>query len=112
MWIDTYGCRCQSSSRPSELCCRFGGLVCRHFLAPFAPCDHPGDYRVDFFSIDYVSLYSAGRFFVETLRIDPAFIIGSSFRGNLLVSGVLAVGFALILILRHRRTPRARPDPD
>ncbi len=59
----------------------------------------------------YVSLYSVGRFFVETLRIDPAFIIGSSFRGNLLVSGVLAVGFALILILRHHRTPRARPDP-
>jgi phosphatidylglycerol---prolipoprotein diacylglyceryl transferase len=53
-----------------------------------------------------------GRFFVETLRVDPAFIIGSSFRGNLLVSGVLAVGFALLLILRHRRTPRARPDPD
>ena len=57
----------------------------------------------------YVSLYSVGRFFVETLRIDPAFIIGT-FRGNLLVSGVLAVGFALILILRHHRTPRARPD--
>jgi phosphatidylglycerol---prolipoprotein diacylglyceryl transferase len=60
----------------------------------------------------YVSLYSFGRFFVETLRIDPAFIIGTSFRGNLLVSGVLAVGFALILILRQHRTPRARPDPD
>jgi phosphatidylglycerol---prolipoprotein diacylglyceryl transferase len=59
----------------------------------------------------YVSLYSVGRFFVETLRIDPAFIIGTSFRGNLLVSGVLAVGFALILILRHHRPPRARPDP-
>ena len=59
----------------------------------------------------YVSLYSVGRFFVETLRIDPAFIIGTSFRGNLLVSGVLAVGFALILILRHHRTPRAHPDP-
>jgi phosphatidylglycerol:prolipoprotein diacylglycerol transferase len=53
-----------------------------------------------------------GRFFVETLRIDPAFIIGSSFRGNLLVSGVLAVGFALILILRHAHRPGARPDPD
>jgi phosphatidylglycerol---prolipoprotein diacylglyceryl transferase len=53
----------------------------------------------------YVSLYSVGRFFVETLRLDPAFIIGSSFRGNLLVSGVLAVGFALLLTLRHHRTP-------
>jgi prolipoprotein diacylglyceryltransferase len=51
----------------------------------------------------YVSLYSVGRFFVETLRIDPAFIIGTSFRGNLLVSGVLAVGFALILINRPSR---------
>jgi phosphatidylglycerol:prolipoprotein diacylglycerol transferase len=60
----------------------------------------------------YVSLYSVGRFFVETLRIDPAFIIGSSFRGNLLISGVLAVGFALILILRHHRMPRSHPDPD
>ena len=60
----------------------------------------------------YVSLYSVGRFFVETLRIDPAFIIGTSFRGNLLVSGVLAVGFALILILRYHRTPRSHPDPD
>jgi phosphatidylglycerol:prolipoprotein diacylglycerol transferase len=50
-----------------------------------------------------VSLYSVGRFFVETMRIDPAFIVGTSFRGNLLVSGVLAVGFALIL--RHHRTP-------
>jgi phosphatidylglycerol:prolipoprotein diacylglycerol transferase len=59
----------------------------------------------------YLILYSVGRFFVETLRIDPAFIIGSSFRGNLLVSGVLAVGFALLLILRHHRKPRERPAP-
>ena len=52
----------------------------------------------------YVSIYSVGRFFVETLRIDPAFIIGTSFRGNLLVSGILALGFALVLVLRHSRT--------
>jgi phosphatidylglycerol---prolipoprotein diacylglyceryl transferase len=59
----------------------------------------------------YVSLYSVGRFFVETLRIDPAFIIGTSFRGNLLVSGVLAVGFALVLVLRHSRTLQERSEP-
>ncbi len=59
----------------------------------------------------YVSLYSVGRFFVETLRIDPAFLIGGSFRGNLLVSSVLALGFALILFLRHSRPPRKRAEP-
>jgi phosphatidylglycerol:prolipoprotein diacylglycerol transferase len=59
----------------------------------------------------YVSLYSVGRFFVETLRIDPAFLIGGSLRGNLLVSSVLALGSALVLFLRHSRQPRKRPDP-
>ena len=59
----------------------------------------------------YVSLYSVGRFFVETLRIDPAFLIGDSLRGNLLVSSVLALGSALVLFLRHSRPPRKRPDP-
>jgi phosphatidylglycerol---prolipoprotein diacylglyceryl transferase len=58
----------------------------------------------------YVSLYSVGRFFVETLRIDPAFLIGDSIRGNLFVSSVLALGFGLILFLRHSRPPRKRPD--
>jgi prolipoprotein diacylglyceryl transferase len=58
----------------------------------------------------YVSLYSVGRFFVETLRVDPAFLIGGSTRGNLFVSSVLALGFALILFLRHSRSPRKRPD--
>ena len=48
----------------------------------------------------YVCLYSVGRFFVETLRIDPAFLIGD-FRGNLFVASVLALTFALILFLRH-----------
>lgn len=59
----------------------------------------------------YVCLYSVGRFFVETLRIDPAFLIGD-FRGNLFVSSVLALTFALILFLRHAgtgRPPRKRP---
>ena len=58
----------------------------------------------------YVSLYSVGRFFVETLRVDPAFMIGGSIRGNLLVSSVLALGCALVLFLRHSRPPRKRPD--
>jgi phosphatidylglycerol---prolipoprotein diacylglyceryl transferase len=58
----------------------------------------------------YVSLYSVGRFFVETLRIDPAFLIGDSIRGNLFVSSVLALGFALVFFIRHSRPPRKRPD--
>jgi len=52
----------------------------------------------------YVSLYSFGRFFVEALRVDPAFLIGGTIRGNLLVSSVLALGFAMILLLRHSGT--------
>src|SRR5215217_7017647 len=47
----------------------------------------------------YVSLYSAGRFFVEALRIDPAFLIGGDLRGNLFVASVLALTFALALFL-------------
>ena len=58
----------------------------------------------------YVCLYSVGRFFVETLRIDPAFLIGD-FRGNLFVASVLAVTFALILFLRHAGTGRDRKRP-
>lgn len=59
----------------------------------------------------YVSLYSVGRFFMELLRIDPAFIIGGAVRGNLFVASVLALGFALILFLRHsgsEKRPRVR----
>jgi phosphatidylglycerol---prolipoprotein diacylglyceryl transferase len=52
----------------------------------------------------YVSLYSVGRFLVETLRVDPAFMIGDSVRGNLLVSGALTLGFALLLLVRHSRS--------
>jgi phosphatidylglycerol---prolipoprotein diacylglyceryl transferase len=58
----------------------------------------------------YVCLYSVGRFFVETLRIDPAFLIGD-FRGNLFVASVLALTFALILFLRHASTDRDRKRP-
>jgi phosphatidylglycerol---prolipoprotein diacylglyceryl transferase len=54
----------------------------------------------------YLCLYSVGRFFVETLRVDPAFLIGDTFRGNLLVSSVLALGAALVFFLRHSRSQR------
>ena len=59
----------------------------------------------------YVSLYSVGRFFVEALRIDPAFLIGEGIRGNLFVASVLALTFALILFLRHASTGRDRKRP-
>jgi phosphatidylglycerol:prolipoprotein diacylglycerol transferase len=52
----------------------------------------------------YVSFYSFGRFLVETLRVDQAFVIGDSVRGNLVVSGILTLGFALLLLLRHSRS--------
>jgi len=55
----------------------------------------------------YVSLYSTGRFFMELLRIDPAFLIGGTIRGNLLVASVLALGFAMVLLLRHSK-PRPK----
>jgi len=57
----------------------------------------------------YVCLYSFGRFFVETLRIDPAFLIGGTIRGNLFVSSLLALCFAMILLLRHSGSRRKRP---
>jgi len=56
----------------------------------------------------YVSLYSTGRFFMELLRIDPAFLIGGTIRGNLLVATVLALGFGMVLLLRHSRPERKR----
>jgi phosphatidylglycerol---prolipoprotein diacylglyceryl transferase len=59
----------------------------------------------------YLILYSTGRFFVETLRVDPSFLIWGSIRGNLLLSGALALGFALILYLRHSRSLRKRSGP-
>jgi phosphatidylglycerol---prolipoprotein diacylglyceryl transferase len=58
----------------------------------------------------YVSLYSVGRFFVETLRVDPAFLIGGSTRGNLFVSSVLALGCVMIFLLRHSHPPSKRPE--
>ena len=57
----------------------------------------------------YISLYSVGRFFMETLRVDPAFLIGGTVRGNLLVSSALALGFAMILLIRHSGSNRKHP---
>ena len=62
----------------------------------------------------YVSLYSLGRFFVEALRVDDAFLIGgesvaTAIRGNLFVASTLALTFALILFLRHAGTGRGSP---
>lgn len=57
----------------------------------------------------YLGLYSAGRFLVETLRVDPAFMIGGTIRGYLFVSGVVALGAASILFLRHRGGRRSYP---
>lgn len=56
----------------------------------------------------YASLYSVGRLLLETLRVDPAFLIGGSIRGNLLISGAFALGCALILLLRHSGAPVKR----
>jgi prolipoprotein diacylglyceryl transferase len=47
----------------------------------------------------YVSLYSVGHLLVETLRLEP----------DLLISGILASGCALVLLLRHFRLFRYRP---
>lgn len=58
----------------------------------------------------YIGLYSVGRFLVETLRVDPAFMIGDAIRGNLLVSGVLALVAASILFLRHRSGRRGTKE--
>jgi phosphatidylglycerol---prolipoprotein diacylglyceryl transferase len=55
----------------------------------------------------YVILYSVGHFLVETLRLDPAtFLIAGSIRGDLFVSGVLALGCAMLLLLRYSRALR------
>jgi phosphatidylglycerol---prolipoprotein diacylglyceryl transferase len=56
----------------------------------------------------YVVLYSVGYFLVGTLRVDETFLIGASVRGDLLVSGAFALGFALLLLLRHARPDRKR----
>jgi phosphatidylglycerol---prolipoprotein diacylglyceryl transferase len=58
----------------------------------------------------YVSLYSVGRFLVETLRVDQAFLNEDSVRVDLLVSGALALGFAMLLLLRHARSFRKRSE--
>jgi phosphatidylglycerol:prolipoprotein diacylglycerol transferase len=60
----------------------------------------------------YVVLYASGHFIVETLRVDQTFLIGGSVSGELLVSGALALGFALLLLSRHARSSRRRAASD
>jgi phosphatidylglycerol---prolipoprotein diacylglyceryl transferase len=81
------------------------GFVLLFVARRFAPSLKNGD-----IALLYVCLYSIGRFFVETLRIDPAFPVGN-LRGNLFVASVLALTFALILFLRHARRGPARKHP-
>ena len=83
-------------------------LVC--FILLFVARRFGNSLRNGDIALLYVCLYSVGRFFVETLRIDPAFLIGD-FRGNLFVASVLALTCALILFVRHagRSSPRKRP---
>ncbi len=46
-------------------------------------------------------------FIVGTLRVDPtSFMVWGSVRGDLVVAGVLALGSALILLIRHLFSPR------
>jgi phosphatidylglycerol---prolipoprotein diacylglyceryl transferase len=50
----------------------------------------------------YVSLYSVGNFLLQTLRLDPPSpLLAGLIRGDLFISGSLALGCALILLLRH-----------
>ena len=58
----------------------------------------------------YLILYSVGYILiVGTLRVDPTlFVVWGSVRGDLVVAGVLALGSALILLLRHLFSPRGR----
>ena len=60
----------------------------------------------------YVVLYASGHFLVETLRVDQAFLIGGSVNGELIVSGALALVFALLLVSRHLRSSGRRPASD
>jgi phosphatidylglycerol---prolipoprotein diacylglyceryl transferase len=58
----------------------------------------------------YVFLYSVGRFFVETLRVDEPFVVWGSVGGNLFVGGILALGCAIILLIRRFRKGRTYPE--
>ena len=58
----------------------------------------------------YVCLYSVGRIFVETLRVDEPFVVWGSVGGNLFVGGALALGCAIILLIRRFRKVRTYPE--
>ena len=50
----------------------------------------------------YLSLYSIGRFLVETLRVDEPFVVGGSIDGNLFVAGILSICAVSMLFVQHR----------
>jgi phosphatidylglycerol---prolipoprotein diacylglyceryl transferase len=60
----------------------------------------------------YLALYSAGRFFVEGLRIDPAHEIGP-FRLNQVVAALVFVvaGSAFVMLVRRGGPPRTLAEP-
>ncbi len=57
----------------------------------------------------YLILFSVGYLGVGTLRVYPtSFVIWGSVHGDLFVAGVVALGSALLLLLRHLLSPRDR----
>jgi phosphatidylglycerol:prolipoprotein diacylglycerol transferase len=57
----------------------------------------------------YLILYSVGYLVVGTLRVDPtSFVIWGSVGGDLFVAGVVGLGSALLLLVRHLLWPRGR----
>ena len=65
--------------------------------------------RVGDVSLLYLILFSVGYLGVGTLRVYPtSFVIWGSVRGDLFVAGVVALGSALLLLLRHLLSPRDR----
>lgn len=61
----------------------------------------------------YVIFFSAGHLVVDTLRLDlTAFPIVELIRGDLLLGGVLTLGAALLMVLRHYLPSRRRRSRD
>ena len=61
----------------------------------------------------YLILYSVEYLLIGTLRVDPtSFVIWGPIRGDLIVAGVVALGSAVLLLLRHLLWPRDRSNKD
>ena len=67
--------------------------------------------RVGDIALLYVSLYSFGRFFVESLRIDTTGFMVGPVRANLFVESILFLAATLFLLLRHARNKSKRRRP-